>query len=105
MTPEQTKHIPPVNPTSVRNLLYNNQDDAIHYTNSLLKTSKTDEINETYCFPTPQNPGNEREHTPIQTLILNELRELQQLEQLNPLDDTESRDQFLSNFDWTDSTL
>ena len=105
MTPEQTKHIPPVNPTSVRNLLNNNQDDAIHYTNSLLKTSKTDEINETYCFPTPQNPGNEREHTPIQTVILNELRELEQLEQINPLDDTESRDQFLSNFDWTDSTL
>ena len=42
---------------------------------------------------------------PIQTRIVNELRDLEQLEQLNPLEDTNSRDQFLSNFDWTDITL
>ena len=74
LTPEQTKHIRPVNPTSVRHLLNSSHDDAIHYINSLLKTSKTNEVNETYWFPTPQNPGNEKEHTPIQTRILNELR-------------------------------
>ena len=105
LTLEQMKHIQPVNPTSVRHLLNNNHDDAIHYINSLLKTSKTDEVNETYWVPTPQNPGNEREQTPIQTRILNEIRELDQLEQLNPLEDTDSRNQFLPNFDWTDSTL
>ena len=105
LTPEQTKYIRPVNPTSVRHLLNNSQDDAIHYINNLLKTSKTDEVNETYWFPTPQNPGNEKEHTPIQTGILNELREPEQLEKLNPLEITDSRNQFLSNFDWTDSTL
>ena len=79
LTPEQTKHIRPVNPTSVRHFLYNNRDDAIHYINSLLKTSKTDEVNENYWFPTPQNPGNGKEHTPIQTRILSELRDLEQL--------------------------
>ena len=105
LTPEQTKHIRPANPTSVRHLLNNTHDDAIPYIDSFLKTSKTDEVSETYWFPTPQNPGNEREHTPIQTHILNELRELEQLEKLNPLEDTNSRDQFLSNFDWTDSIL
>ena len=105
LTPEQTKHIRPVNPTSVRHLLNNNHDDAIHYIKSLLKKSKTNEVNETYWFPTPQNPGNEKEHTPIQTRILNELRELEQLEKSNPLENTVSRNQFLSNFDWTDSTL
>ena len=105
LTPEQTKHIRPVNPNSVRHLLNHNHDDAIHYMNSLLKTSKTDEVNETYWFPTPQNPGNDREHTPIQPRILNEIREIEQLEKLNTLEDTNSRDQFLSNFDWTDSTL
>ena len=105
MTPEQRKHIRPVNPTSVRHILDNNHDDAIHYINSLLKTSKTDEVNETYWFPTPQKPGNEKEHTPIQTRILNELRELEQLEKLNPLENTVSRNQFLSSFDWRDSTL
>ena len=105
LTPEQTKHIRPVNPNSVRHLLNNNHDDAIHYINSLLKKSKTDEVNETYWFPTPQSQGNEREHTPIQTRILNEIRELEQLEKLSPLEDRNSRNQFLSNFDWTVSTL
>ena len=105
LTLEQTKHILPVNPASVRHLLNNSHDDAIHYINSLLKTSKNDEVNETYWFPTPQNPGNEKEHTPISTPILNKLRELEQLEKLNPLENTNSRNQFLSNFDWTDSTL
>ena len=105
LTPEQTKHIRPVNPTSVRHLLNNSHDDANHYTNSLPKTSKNDEVNETYWFPTPQNPGNEKEHTPIQTRILNGLRELEQLEKLNPLENTNSRNQFLSIFNWTDSTL
>ena len=105
LTSEQTKHIRPVNPTSVRHLLNNSHDDAIHYINSLLKTSKDNEVNETYWFPTPQNPGIEKEHTPIQTRILNELRELEQLEKLNPLENTNSQNHFLSNFDWTDSTL
>ena len=105
LTPEQTKHIRPVNPTSVQHLLHNSHEHALHYINSLLKTSKNDENNDTYCFPTPQNPGNEKEHTPIQTRILNELRELEQLEKLNPLENTNSRNQFLSKFDWTDSTL
>ena len=105
LTPEQTKHIRPVNPTSVRHLLNSSLDDAIHYINSPLKTSKDNNANETYWFPTPQNPGNEKELTPIQTRILNELRELEQLEKLNPLENTDSRNIFLSNFDWTDSTL
>ena len=38
LTPEQIKHIRPVNPTSVRHVLNNNHDNAIHYINSLLKT-------------------------------------------------------------------
>ena len=105
LTPKQTKHIRPVNPTSVGHLLNNNHDDAIHYMNSFLKTSKTNEVSDTYRFPAAQNQGKEKEHMPIQTRILNELRELEQLEKLNPLEDTDSRDQFLTIFDWTNSTL
>ena len=90
LIPKQTKHIRPVNPISVRHLLNNNHDDAIHYIISLSKTSKSDEVNETYWFPTPQNPGNEREHTPIEARNLNKLRELEQLEKLYPLEDTNS---------------
>ena len=102
LTPEQTKHIRPVNPTSLRHLLNSNQDDAKDFISCGLKTSITVEVNDFHWFPTPQNPDKERDHTPIQTLILKELREL---EQLNTLEDIDSRNQFLSNFDWTDSTL
>ena len=47
LTRERTQHIRPVNPTSVRHLLNNNHDDAFLYIKSFLKTSKTDEVNET----------------------------------------------------------
>ena len=33
------------------------------------------------------------------------MREVEQLEQLNPLEDIDSRNEILSNFEWTDSTL
>ena len=105
MALEETKHIRPVSPSSVRHLLNNKHDEANQYINSLLKTSKSDEVNEAYWFPTPQNPGNVQEHTPIQTRNLKEVRELEQLEQLNTPEDKNSIDQFLSNFDWTDSSL
>ena len=105
LTPEQTKHIRPVNPTSVMHFLNNNHDDAFHHINKLFQTSKTDRVSETYWFPTPQNPGKETEHMPIQTRILDELRELEHLEKLNPLEETDSRDQFPSRFAWTDSNL
>ena len=49
--------------------------------------------------------GQKKEHTPIQTRIHNELREIEQLEKLNPLENTNSPNQILSKFDWTDSTL
>ena len=70
-----------------------------------MKTSKTDEVNKTYWLPTPQNPGDEREHAPIQTCILNGLQELRKKEQLNPIEHIDSRNQLQSNSDWTDSTL
>ena len=62
-------------------------------------------MNETCWFATPQNQGNEREHTLFQTRNLGELRDLEKVEQLNPQNDMNSRNQFLSNFNWTDSTL
>ena len=102
-TPEQTRHIKLVNPNSVRHLLSNNRDYSIHY--GLLKTSITDEINETYWFPTPQNPDNQREVTPIWKGIFNDLRYLERVEKVYPQYNNVSRTQFLSTFDWTDFTL
>ena len=71
----------------------------------LLRTHKADQQNNTFWFPTPENPGDKEDHTPIETRILKELRELQLEEQLNPKDEMESRMEFLKRFDWTDTLL
>ena len=105
MIPEQTKHIRPVNPTSVQHLLNNNHDEAIHSIRSFSKTSKTDEVNETYWIPTSRNLGNEKVHTPIQPPIVNKLGEVKQLEQLKPQKNVKYRTENLYSFNWTDSTL
>ena len=49
----------------------------INYLTELLRTNKQDRQANTFWFPTPENPGNTEEHTPIQTRLLKELRELQ----------------------------
>ena len=96
MTPEQMKYVKPVDPTSTWHLLQNDQEQAAHYVSSLIKTNRNPQNSENYWFPTPENPGNPEEHTPIQKRILRELQALQ---------DEESRAKLLGNFDWKDSTL
>ena len=105
MTPEQMKHVRPIDPVSTWHLLNENEEDAIYYISSLLKANRNDDQNEQYWFPTPENPGDETTHTPIQQKILKKLRNLQHLEQLNPHYDVESRRKILSKFDWKDSML
>ena len=105
MTPEQMKYVKPVDPASTWHLLQNDQEQAAHYVSSLIKTNRNPQNSEKYWFPTPENPGNPEEHTPIQKRILQELQALQVLETLDPTKDDESRAKFLENFDWKDSTL
>ena len=105
MTPEQMKYVKPVDPASTWHLLQNDQEQAAHYVSSLIKTNRNPQNSENYWFPTPENPGNPEEHTPIQKRILRELQALQDLETLDPTTDAESRAKFLENFDWKDSTL
>ena len=50
-------------------------------------------------------PRDPQQHTLIQKRIPKELLNFQELEKLSPQDDPESRRQFLTNFDRTDSTL
>ena len=102
MTPEQMKYGRPVDPASTWHLLQNGQEQAAHYVSSLNKTNKNPQSSENYWFPTPENPGNPDEHTPIQK---KKLRKLQNLEILDPTKDEDSRAKFLKKFDWKDSTL
>ena len=104
MTPEQMKHIRPIDPVSTWYLLNENEEDAIYYISSLLKANRNIDQYGQYWFPTPENPGDEPSRTPIQHRILRELRNLEE-EKLNPQDNDESRRKFLSNFDWKDGML
>ena len=79
--------------------------DLNAYLNELLRTNKPEQLDNTFWFPTPENPGKPEDHTPIQTKILNERNELKDKEKLNPQESTESRNKFLKRFDWTDTLL
>ena len=104
VTAEQSKFIKPVD-TAILSTIPEGDPDLIIYLTQLLKTKKPDQQNNTFWFPTPENPGNTDDHTPIQTRILNELCELQLKEKLNTKDDIESGMEFLERFDWTDTLL
>ena len=104
VNPEQSKFIKPVD-MGVQGMITEGDPDLITYLTGLLRTNKPDQQTNTFWFPTPKNPGNTKEHTPIQKRILKELCELQQKEKLNPEDDSESRIEFLKRFDWTDTLL
>ena len=56
-------------------------------------------------FPIPQEPSDASQHTQQQKRLLQKLLALQKVDQLNPQNNQDSLDQFLSTFDWTDSTL
>ena len=105
MTPEQMKYVKPVDLASTWHFLQYDQEQAAHYVSSLIKTNKNPQNSENIWFPTPENPGNPAEQTPIQNRILRELQALQNLETLDTTKDEESRAKFLEKFDWKDSSL
>ena len=104
VTPEQSKFIKPVD-MAILSMIPEGDPDLITYLTELLRTNKQDQQTNSFWFPTPENPGNTEEHTPIQTWILKELCDLQLKEKLNLKDDIESRTEFLKRFDWTDTLL
>ena len=104
VTPEQSKHIKPVD-MAILSMIPQGDPDLTAYLNELLRTSKPEQQDNTFWFPTPENPGKLEDHTPIQTRILKELNELKDKEKLNPQESTQSRTKFLKRFDWTDTLL
>ena len=104
VTPEQSKHIKPVD-MSILSMIPQGDHDLTAYLNELLRTNKPEQQNDTFWFPTPENPGKPEDHTPIQTRILKELNELKDKEKLSPQESKESRNKFLKRFDWTDTLL
>ena len=104
VTPEQSKHIKPVD-MAILSVIPQDDPDLTAYLIELLRTSKPEQQDNTFWFPTPENPGKPEDHTPIQTIILKELNEFKHKEELNPQESTEARDKFFKRFDWTDTLL
>ena len=57
------------------------------YVNELMKSNENEPNNEIVWFPTPENTGNEDEHSSMQRRILKEIRELIKKEELDPAKD------------------
>ena len=70
-----------------------------------MKVSPQTPEQESYWFPTPEEPGDPTTCTPIQQRIYTDFLELKQLEKLNPQDSEASKESILSNFDCSDTTL
>ena len=83
VTPQQSKHIKPVD-MAILSMIPQGDPDLTAYLNELLRTNKPEQQNDTFWFPTPENPGKLEDHTPIQTRILKELNELKDKEKFNP---------------------
>ena len=103
LKPEDTKQIRPIDVATLTTL--QDPDDTHMYVNELMKSTNNEQNDENLWFPTPENPGNEAEHTPIQRRILKEIRELIKKEQLDPTKDQESRSEFLNMFKWEGSQI
>ena len=104
LTPEQIKHIQPVDPAML-SFMIQHEDTTEIYINELLKVPSQNPEQESLWFLTPKDPGDPTKYTPIQQRIYTELLELKQLEKLNPQDNEASKESFLSNFDWSDTRL
>ena len=84
LTPEQMKNVKPIILVTTWHLLQDNPENAAFYASSLIKSTKHEDIRETYWFPTPEETGDAQYHTIIQKRILKELLNLQEPEKLNP---------------------
>ena len=84
------------------------QEDYPHlsaHVNKYAKTNKPEQRNNTFCFPTPENPCKPENDTAREIRILRELIELKEKEQFNHQVGTESRTTLLERFYWTDTML
>ena len=82
ITPKQSKFIRPVN-TAIFSVIPQSDSNPTAYLNELLRKNKLEQQNNTFWFPTPENPGKTKDHTPIQTRILQKLIQLKDKEKIN----------------------
>ena len=90
VTPEEIKHIQPVDPTMIQH-----EDTNEIYINELLKVTSQNPNKCPIGFPTPDESGDPTTYTPIQQPICDELLELKKPEKFIPQNNERSRKLFL----------
>ena len=104
LTSEQIKPIQPVDP-ALLSFMLQNEETTEFYINELQKVPQTNTEQETFWFPTPEEPSEPTTYTPIQQRIYNELLEFKDIEKHYPHKNESARKAFISNVDWSDTTL
>ena len=104
VNPEQSKLNKPVHMANLRKIPLGDPDLTTHL-NEVLETNKLEQRNNSFWFPTHENPDKVEDHTSIQTRILTEILELKEEGKLNPQEDVESRTKVLERFGWTATLL
>ena len=103
LKPEETKQIRPIDAAALK--LLQDPDDTHMYVNELMKSSENEQSGENFWFPTPENTGNEEEHTPFQQRILKEIRELIKKEEFSPNKRPRIKEEILDMFKWEGSQI
>ena len=75
------------------------------YVSELMKSTAEEQNDENLWFPTPESPGNEKEHTPKPQRILRGIREHIKKEKLYPTKDQKSRKTLLDMFQCESSKI
>ena len=89
LTPEQIKHIKPVDPSTLTFMMHQHMENTDLYLNQLMKQINHQMNQKRTGSQHLRNLGDPDIYTPIQQRIYDELLELKQLEQLNPNDNDE----------------
>ena len=72
---EQIKHIKPVDPSTLTFMMHQHMENTDLDLNQLMKANQSSDEQETYWFPTPEQPGDPDAYTSIQQRIHDELME------------------------------
>ena len=86
------------------NLLTEN-DNVVTYIDAIMQVERPEDNEKKFWFPTPENPGNESELSPIRKPIPRKLQEIAKPAKLEPKENDEARTKFFSMFKWTDSQV
>ena len=81
------------------NMIPQGDHDQTAHLHKLLRKNKLDQQNNSFWFPTSENPCRPEDHTPLQIRILKQLFELKEKGKINPQESIDCQSTLLERFD------